>query len=230
MRFYKTIDAHEHPLLTSDFCGAMHIYSVFLTLGRKMIQNRPPIAIQLDQSEKRTLLRIARQAIERKLSRNNEEFVRDEFALTANLEIAANCFVTLHCLDNLRGCIGSVDSSAPLYLDVHRNAIKAATRDHRFAPLSFAEFTQISIEISCLSEFEPVYNLDCIKIGVHGVYIEYKQRRGLFLPHVAVEQNWDHEKLLSFLCKKAGLANNDWKKFEGLQRFTAIVLSEGAPI
>jgi len=44
-------------------------------------------------------------------------------------------FVTLTQGGELRGCIGSLEAHRPLAEDVHHNALAAAFRDPRFAPL-----------------------------------------------------------------------------------------------
>ncbi|HRE19022.1 MAG TPA: AmmeMemoRadiSam system protein A, partial [Rhodocyclaceae bacterium] len=65
------------------------------------------------------------------------------------------CFVTLTRHGQLRGCIGSIEACRPLAADIAENARAAAFRDPRFAPLEFAEFAQIQLEVSLLSKPEP---------------------------------------------------------------------------
>ena len=62
------------------------------------------------------------------------------------------CFVTLKKAGQLRGCIGSIISHAPLATDLCENAFKAAFRDPRFAGLSRAEIgDDLELSISVLS-------------------------------------------------------------------------------
>jgi AMMECR1 domain-containing protein len=47
--------------------------------------------------------------------------------------------------------------------------------------------------------------------------------RGLLLPHVPVENNWDRETFLCQACVKAGLPPDVWKKGAEVFVFEAIV-------
>jgi hypothetical protein len=52
-------------------------------------------------------------------------------------------------LDELRGCIGSLNAHRPLGQDVRDNAVAAALRDPRFPPLSAAEFARCGSRCRC---------------------------------------------------------------------------------
>src|SRR5918996_4741602 len=65
-------------------------------------------------------------------------------------------FVTLRRRSSLRGCVGSLRAYRPLREDVWSNARAAAFSDTRFPPLSPEEFEQVDLEISLLSEPEPL--------------------------------------------------------------------------
>jgi hypothetical protein len=51
-------------------------------------------------------------------------------------------------------------------------------------------------------------------------------RRGLLLPQVPVEWDWDRETFLSQTCLKAGLPADDWLHDAEVQAFTAEVFSD----
>jgi AMMECR1 domain-containing protein len=51
-------------------------------------------------------------------------------------------------------------------------------------------------------------------------------RRGLLLPQVPLEWEWDRETFLSQTCLKAGLAADAWRYSAELQGFTAEVFGE----
>ena len=57
-------------------------------------------------------------------------------------------FVTLKKGEELRGCVGYVDGSSPLWEAVARSARAAAHRDNRFAPVEPEEMPEITVEIS----------------------------------------------------------------------------------
>ena len=66
------------------------------------------------------------------------------------------CFVTLTKSGALRGCIGHLMAMEPLHQAVAENARNAALRDPRFPPVQPDELDQIKIEISVLTEPQPL--------------------------------------------------------------------------
>jgi AmmeMemoRadiSam system protein A len=126
------------------------------------------------------------------------------------------CFVSLHQHGNLRGCIGTIEPEQPLLDGVEANALNAAFRDPRFAPLEVKELTTTDIEISVLTvprklAFKDSEDLKAqLKPGVHGVILSKGWQRATFLPQVW-EQLPDKEMFLKHLCQKAGLGSNCWK-------------------
>ena len=66
------------------------------------------------------------------------------------------CFVTLTENGALRGCIGHILPQEALYQAVVDNARNAATRDSRFPPVQPDEVDKIKIEISVLTEPQPL--------------------------------------------------------------------------
>lgn len=119
-------------------------------------------------------------------------------------------FVTLRNESRLRGCIGVVEAETPLGDSVARCAVGAALQDPRFAPMRVADLGHLQIEISLLSQPEPI-NLNAIEIGRHGLIVVSGERRGLLLPQVAVEHNLDREQFLSETCRKARLLRDAWR-------------------
>jgi AmmeMemoRadiSam system protein A len=105
-------------------------------------------------------------------------------------------------------------------------AIAAAFRDPRFSPLSLQEFADIEIEISILSELQPVKSIEDIEIGRDGLYLEHPDGSGLLLPQVASEYRWSVGEFLIHLCYKAGLQKGAYKDPEAtLYRFGADVFT-----
>ena len=139
---------------------------------------------------------------------------------------AAGVFVTLRRQHELRGCIGHVESDRPLGMLIGRTAIAAATSDPRFPPLTQAELDAITIEVSVLGRLEAVVSIDQIEVGRHGLVIEQGRNRGLLLPQVAIEWQWDREAFLAHTCQKAGLPHDAWKRGAAIWRFEAEVIEE----
>lgn len=119
-------------------------------------------------------------------------------------------FVTLSLEGHLRGCIGSLVAHQPLVDDLIHNAQAAAFDDPRFYPLSKEEFSHITIEVSLLSEPQPLSYVDVadlkskIRVGEDGVILEKNGRKATFLPQVW-EQLSTFEHFFGQLCQKAGL-------------------------
>lgn len=144
-------------------------------------------------------------------------------------------FVTIHSYPNnsLRGCIGIPEPILPLKRAIIDSS-RSATRDPRFPQLGVSELENIKVEVTVLSKPEIIKvskhkdYFSEIKIGEDGLIVEQGFFKGLLLPQVPVEQNWDVEDFLSNTCMKAGLLPDAWVdentkiyKFSG-QIFTEI--------
>lgn len=183
--------------------------------------------IQLSESDMQALLALARRSLKRFLDTGKP--LRDsdipEYALNRAVQAEAGAFVTLHRGVELRGCIGSIVSSDPLYRTVMRNAISAATSDPRFTSVRADELDELWIEISVLGPLQPVAGVDEICVGRDGLYLEKDHHRGLLLPQVATEYGWDARQFLAFTARKAGLAPDNTADAD-IYRFAAVVFGE----
>lgn len=138
-------------------------------------------------------------------------------------------FVTLRTNDRLRGCIGVVEADTPLGDSVARCAAGAAQQDPRFAAMRVADLNHLQIEISLLSQPEPIA-INSIEIGRHGLIVISGEHRGLLLPQVAVEHQLDREQFLSETCRKAHLLRDAWRDARTqILGFTCDVFSESGP-
>jgi AmmeMemoRadiSam system protein A len=168
----------------------------------------------LTDDDRKTLLRLARFAIQSKLEKNTLNQIPQK--LTPDLKEKRGCFVTLHKNGGLRGCIGSIEPEKPLFEGVKENAVNAAFRDPRFSPLQPHELADIEIEISVLTvpeelPYENVKELkQKLKPGVHGVILSRGWQQSTFLPQVW-EQLADVESFLTHLCLKAGMEAGCWQ-------------------
>ena len=130
---------------------------------------------------------------------------------TGRLARSGGAFVTIREGGELRGCIGYIESSLPVWRVVEEVAEKAAFEDPRFAPLGPEEFGRTHIEVSVLTVPQRMTSPEEIVIGEHGLIIESGGRRGLLLPQVATEYGWDREEFLQHVCRKAGLPADAWR-------------------
>ncbi|MEW5735414.1 MAG: AmmeMemoRadiSam system protein B [Thermodesulfobacteriota bacterium] len=166
------------------------------------------------QKDISALLALARSAIRAKLVKG-ATVTRPENPSPA-LSEKRGCFVTLHKDGDLRGCIGTIEPVMSLVEAVEQNAVHAAFRDPRFAPLSADELPRVDIEISVLTVPEPLPHdgpddlLKKLTPGKDGIILSRGGRRATFLPQVW-EQLPNPEVFLINLCRKAGFTPNCWR-------------------
>ncbi|MGP8250475.1 MAG: AmmeMemoRadiSam system protein B [Terracidiphilus sp.] len=182
----------------------------------------------LDEQEEKQLLALARKSVERAVRdrRLNEAAATGDMALDQE----RGAFVTLTIRGELRGCIGYIMPVVPLYSAVNVTAAKAAVEDPRFMPVSEQELPKLGYEISVLSPLVRVLDVNQIVVGKHGLIMKNKDREGLLLPQVPVEQHWDRTTFLEQTCVKAGMPRDCWKDEDtDIFRFTAFVFNEHQP-
>jgi AmmeMemoRadiSam system protein A len=177
----------------------------------------------LSAEEKKILLETARLSIASRLKRTTVAFPEP----TAKLREKCGAFVSLHSGGGLRGCIGYITAHKPLFETVKEMAECAAFSDPRFPPLTLEELDQVAIEISVLSPFEKITDLNKIEVGKHGIMVRRGFQSGLLLPQVATEYNWNREQFLSHTCQKAGLPPSAWRTGNlEVEIFSAAVFDE----
>ncbi len=179
---------------------------------------------KLNREEKIILLRAARDTI----ASYFEEAPDIDYEITSTLSKKCGAFVTLHKRDGaLRGCIGHISSDKPLIDTIKEMALASSIQDPRFSPLKKEELGNIEIEISVLSPFKRINNLEEIEVGKHGILMQKGYKSGLLLPQVAVEYGWDRETFLTHTCYKAGMNSTCWKNKDTIiEIFHAIVFGE----
>lgn len=196
------------------------------TVGYSSCAITYPKGVNMLNNQQRTrLLEIARQSIQTYLQ-TGKKLQANEADPVLNQKMGA--FVTLNQHKELRGCIGNLVGSQPLYLTVRDMAVEAAVDDPRFSALSLKELDTVEIEISALSVLEKINSAEKIELGRHGVLVRRGMNSGVFLPQVATETGWSKEEFLNNLCAhKAGLPADAWKdKDTELYIFNAEVFSE----
>ncbi len=163
--------------------------------------------MMLSEADQKQLLQLARHTLEKYLAGNS---IQEIESVNPALQQKTGAFVTLHRQEELRGCIGHLISQEPLWQTVKQMAIAAATEDPRFDPVTLDEISEIDFEISVLTPFRKIQDLDEIEVGKHGLLMTQGRHRGLLLPQVATEQGWNREEFLAHTCIKAGLSPEAW--------------------
>ncbi|HPN84687.1 MAG TPA: AmmeMemoRadiSam system protein B [Victivallales bacterium] len=182
---------------------------------------------KLDENDKTFLLSLSRKTIKFVL-KNKREPTIEELGLvpTEKTKRRRAAFVTLKINQDLRGCVGEIFPSQPLYMSVIKYSIQSAFNDWRFHPLSKDEFEKIHIEISALTEPKGISSYNEIVLGRDGIILSKGLNRALFLPQVAPEQNWTLKETLESLSEKAGLQKDAWKDGCKYKTFQAEVFGE----
>jgi AmmeMemoRadiSam system protein A/AmmeMemoRadiSam system protein B len=176
------------------------------------------------REERQALIDIAKAAV--RAAARGEPYEPPQPALES-LRRDGAAFVTLKKAGELRGCIGQVIATEPLYRCVAEVAHSAAVEDPRFDPVSPDEVAGLSVEISVLTAPEVVTDPETIVVGRDGLIMSRGGRRGLLLPQVPGEQGWNREQFLDGTCRKAGLPYGCWRDAgTKIERFRAIVWGE----
>jgi len=195
------------------------------------------MTFELSPEEGTYLVRLARRAIETRL-RTGETIKPTE--ASEKLRQPSGVFVTLNKIEgnehSLRGCIGLPFPTMPLAEAVVDAAISAAIGDPRFRPVSVREMDSIVVEVSVLTPPEaikvqrPEQYPEKIEVGRDGLIVGRGGRRGLLLPQVPVEWDWDAEEFLTQCCMKAWLPPDAWlTPGTEVSKFSAIIFTEEAP-
>lgn len=116
------------------------------------------------------------------------------------------CFVCIKTIGReLRGCIGTFEpEKSTLAEEVITNAIKAATRDPRFRPLSRSELPALRYSVDVLEALEPA-RFEELDPDVFGLMVidETGTRRGLLLPNIESIKTADSQ--VRVAAAKAGI-------------------------
>ncbi|HMB83909.1 MAG TPA: AmmeMemoRadiSam system protein A [Terriglobales bacterium] len=199
-------------------------------LTAREVARPAPLSPEFSPDQRRTLLRIAHQAIVSALERQH---LPEAPPSLAGLSDPRGVFTTLYLPGDLhgdfhrelRGCVGYAVPIAPLYRAVAETARAAAFEDSRFLPVTREEALKLEVSLSVLSRLFPIHPEE-VEVGRHGLLISDGDRRGLLLPQVSVENGWDRKTFLEQTCRKAGLPLDAWRKSATIEAFTAEVFAD----
>ncbi len=142
-------------------------------------------------------------------------------------------FVTLERRGHLRGCIGTLQATRPLYTHVVRNAERAMA-DPRLPRVTADDWPELDVTVSVLSipVDVPAAGRDDLvarlRPGVDGVIFGNDHERVTFLPTV-----WstlpDPAQFVDALLAKGGWAADSWPAGMWVRRYTAVEFHDRAP-
>ena len=159
------------------------------------------------------------------------------FQVPAKFNEKSGVFVTLNTWPEreLRGCIGYPEPTFPLAKALIK-AAEESTKDPRFPALRKDELDHVVVEVTILTPPELIQvkkTMDYVKevsVGTHGLIAAQGMLRGLLLPQVPVEWNWDAEGFLAQTCMKAGLTPDAWLDEDTkIYRFRGEIFAEEKP-
>jgi len=183
-----------------------------------------PIAVEQGEfspEERTLLLQLAHESILSALE--GREIPLD--SPTPHLAEPRGAFTSLYLHRELRGCVGFVLPVSSVYRAVIDTARTAAFEDTRFYPVTLEEARQLEIELSILSPPRAI-TAEEVEVGRHGLLISMAGNRGLLLPQVPMERDWDRVVFLEQTCRKAGLPSDAWRRGAVIEAFTAEVFGE----
>ena len=191
-----------------------------------------PVLHTMNKKDKEYLLKIARRAIQ-KYFQDEGVFQVEKDELPQSLKEKKGTFVTLWKNNELRGCIGDLESEKPIYQSVIDNCLASALLDSRFTALKGDELNDIKIEISILSELKKLPNftdydsfLKYLNKYKPGLLIKKGAHQATFLPQVWEDLS-SAELFISHLCEKAGLEKDEWKRMDlEIYQYSAAVFKE----
>lgn len=177
----------------------------------------------IDAERRRRLLRLAHEALEAQV--RGARLPRPPADLVVPM---SGLFVTIHCRGDLRGCLGTLEADESLGDGLVRLAAEVSCQDPRFRPVSVDELNDVTIDLSLLTLPELISDPKTIIVGRDGLIVERGRRRGLLLPQVATEHQWDAETFLAQTCLKAKLPPDAWRTGARVLRFEAEVFGDRA--
>ena len=149
-----------------------------------------------------------------------------QFLETSTLGKPSACFVCIKTVGReLRGCIGTVEPEhATLAEEIIVNAVKAATRDPRFRPVSGDELSSLCYSVDVLGSLEPA-RFEDLNPAAFGVVVTDQSgaRRGLLLPDIESIETAGQQ--VGVAARKAGIKPGEPLR---LYRFQTRRFSESA--
>lgn len=148
------------------------------------------------------------------------------FPKTSPLGRPSACFVSIKTIGReLRGCIGTIEPEyGTLAEEVIANAVKAATRDPRFRPVSGGELPSLLYSVDVLGSLETA-RFEDLNPSIFGVVVTDRSgsRRGLLLPDIESIETADQQ--VGIAAGKAGIKTGEPLR---LYRFRTRRFSESA--
>ncbi|MDX1358789.1 MAG: AmmeMemoRadiSam system protein A, partial [Clostridia bacterium] len=122
-------------------------------------------------------------------------------------------FVSIKKNGRLRGCIGTTGPTEDcVENEIIDNAIKAATKDPRFPPITEEELPDLVISVDVLFPPEKIDSRDMLDVREYGVIVSKGFRKGLLLPNLEGIDTVDEQ--INIALQKGGISPDENFKME----------------
>jgi AmmeMemoRadiSam system protein A/AmmeMemoRadiSam system protein B len=120
----------------------------------------------------------------------------------------AGVFVSLHIKDELRGCIGTIQSTRDCIAEeIVYNAISASTKDPRFLPINEKELDDLTYHVDVLGQAEKIESKKELDVKRYGVIVRKGHKTGLLLPDLEGVDTVDYQ--INIALRKAMIHPED---------------------
>lgn len=142
--------------------------------------------------------------------------------------IAYPIFITILDISNnkpkLRGCIGTFEKNENKNIFEHLKmyTLKTILEDTRFSQdekIKENEIENLELSISLLGDDIKMDSKNDWVIGVHGLKFNYNQYSSIYLPEVAIEQQWTKNQTIESLIRKSGFVGEFAKEKINLLKY-----------
>jgi len=124
---------------------------------------------------------LARESIHHYL--NHHEKLSCPSPLSNDLKSRSGAFVSIKKLQQLRGCIGTLEPCEPnLAMEIIENALKAALDDPRFSPITLGELQDLTYSIDVVRPLEKISDVSDLDPKVYGLVVRSNGKQGVLLP------------------------------------------------
>lgn len=146
------------------------------------------------------------------------EMYKDRAGVFVSIKIKDQKALNSGQSDRLRGCIGTIQAvRSCIAQEIIENAISAAAKDPRFAPITSEELDDLTICVDVLKDMEPIDSPKQLDVRRYGVVVTNGYRRGLLLPNLEGVDTVEDQ--IAIAKQKAGIG---WQEDAGLERFEVI--------
>jgi AmmeMemoRadiSam system protein A len=159
---------------------------------------------EIELSAEDEVVNLARRAVEEFVT--HQRMINPPESVAGRLAGQAGVFVSIKTRDGkLRGCVGTVQPTQKnIAEEIIHNAISAATKDTRFAPVAAEELENLVFSVDILSPLEEVSDTTQLDPKRFGLLVESEDgRHGLLLPDLSGIDTVDQQVTLTM--KKANL-------------------------